>query len=205
MPVVQADGFSWLIDEAGVDGQLGPNNHEESLAEWFACDGGVFLDIGADVGRWSIRVAATAQHVYAVEPYGPRRERIRHNCALNDVTNVTLMACGAWDDWSFGSLGRTGHVGDAGDSVPLVPFDDVLDPLRLDLVKIDVEGHEAKAISGMAGLLTRHKPRIVLELHDRLYGEAVKTDTFAMLDKVGYTPRLVDTLGGQDYYVCEAG
>lgn len=203
MPVVQADGFSWLVDEAGVDGQLGPNNHEERLAPWFECDG-VFLDVGADVGRWSLRVAATAQHVYAVEPYWPRRDRIRANCSLNGVSNVTLLACGAWDDWQFDTLGRTGHVGDSGDVVPLAPLDDVIDPLQLDLVKIDVEGHEAKAIAGMRAMLMRHKPRIVLELHDRLYGEAVKTDTFAVLDKIGYEPELIDSLGGQDYYVCEA-
>lgn len=203
MPVVVADGLSWLVDEAGVDGQLGPNNHEEPLAGWFSCDGGVFLDVGADVGRWSIRVAKDALHVFAVEPYRPRRERIRENCALNDVTNVTLLACGAWDDYSFDTLGRTGHVGDSGDSVPLVPLDDVIDPLRLDLVKIDVEGFEAKAIADMSNLLLRHKPRIILELHDRLYGEQVKTDTFAILSKLGYLPRFIDQLGGQDYYVCE--
>lgn len=202
MPVVHADGLSWLVDEAGVDGQLGPDNHEESLAGWFACDG-VFLDVGADVGRWSLRCADRCEHVYAVEPYTPRRERIRANCALNGIANVTLLACGAWDDWSAATLGRTGHVGDAGDVVPLAPLDDVLDPLRLDLVKIDVEGHEARAIAGMAGMLMRHKPRIILELHDRLYGEQVKTDTFAILDKLGYLPRKVDQLGGQDYYVCE--
>lgn len=36
-----------------------------------------------------------------------------------------------------------------------------------DYLKIDVEGHQTKAIRGMAGLLKDRKPVIIIELHDR--------------------------------------
>ena len=35
-----------------------------------------------------------------------------------------------------------------------------------DVIKIDVEGYQAKAVRGMMGIVERHRPAVVIELHD---------------------------------------
>ena len=53
--------------------------------------------------------------------------------------------------------------------IDFVTLDDVIAECKLpapDLIKIDVEGYQAKAINGALGTIREHKPIIVLELHD---------------------------------------
>jgi Methyltransferase FkbM domain len=65
---------------------------------------------------------------------------------------------------------------------------------RPDVVKIDVEGHEAKVLRGMWDLINCRRPLIFLELHperlaeegDDMFEEAVRLDT------LGYELRLPD-------------
>lgn len=64
------------------------------------------------------------------------------------------------------SLGTTGFRGVGGDviEVPTTTLDaDLAMWPRVDLVKIDVEGAEATVLRGMAGILDRHAPAVVIE------------------------------------------
>jgi hypothetical protein len=56
---------------------------------------------------------------------------------------------------------------------------------RLDLVKVDVEGADIHALRGMAGLLGRFGPVLLIECHD-IYGYYDRADLEATLTDLGY-------------------
>ena len=53
-----------------------------------------------------------------------------------------------------------------------VPLDDVFDSLaldRLDFIKVDIEGHEHKFLTGAARTIARFRPILLMELNDHYY------------------------------------
>jgi hypothetical protein len=57
-----------------------------------------------------------------------------------------------------------------------------------DFVKIDIEGAEARALEGMAGLLGGRRPSLVIETH----GVEVEADCVRLLRGHGYDPKVVN-------------
>jgi Methyltransferase FkbM domain len=51
-------------------------------------------------------------------------------------------------------------------------------------IKIDVQGMELDALRGMRRLLSRHRPKIVLEIHR----DVPRDDVLALLEDCGYLP-----------------
>src|SRR5260370_21224057 len=124
---------------------------------------------------------------------------------MNDLDNVAVIEMAAWDEQAWLCLddpnGQTeggstrsvrpevgGWTEDNG--APLVGagrLDDEFPDLgRLDLVKLDVEGADIHAIEGMAGLLERCRPALLIEDHS-IYGYYSRADLEAALDRHGYT------------------
>jgi hypothetical protein len=66
-----------------------------------------------------------------------------------------------------------------------------------DVVKIDVEGNEAAVLKGMAGILEKHPPSLICELHSHLGDDL--TPVYSLLTQSGYSLfRLSEWLqGGQ--------
>ena len=131
-------------------------------------EGGVFLDVGAHIGRWSLRLARKASTVIAVEANPDTVAVLRAHIAMNNITNVRVMEMAAWDKadgcpWKTRTGGyRRVHPGAGGGDGPwwsASPLDWTLaDEDRIDLVKLDVEGADLHALRGMAGLLERCRP-----------------------------------------------
>jgi FkbM family methyltransferase len=196
--VREADGLLW-IDRGGKSGdQLGPDAHEAEL--WPILDrllpeGGVFLDVGAHVGHWSLRLAAKASKVVAVEANPVTASTLRRNIALNDITNVEVKEFAAWDESTMLTLedpynqvagGSTRTVPGENGTVPAKRIDSKLGFLdRVDLIKLDVEGADIHALDGMAGLVERLKPTLFIECHD-IYGYYERADLEAALTRLGY-------------------
>jgi len=59
---------------------------------------------------------------------------------------------------------------------------------RVDLVKIDVEGAEMSVLRGMAGTLTRFRPRLIIEIHPKnLESFGTKpADVIGFVEGLGY-------------------
>jgi hypothetical protein len=76
--------------------------------------------------------------------------------------------------------------------VPTVELDDILvDLTRLDLVKMDIEGAEPKAIAGMADLLFKFSPDIIMEINADCLRGVSGMSVAAMVEKMefhGYKP-----------------
>jgi FkbM family methyltransferase len=179
----------WLpISHAHV-GSIAGGNLESAVQEAMVRHlgrGGVFYDIGANLGFFSLLAAHLSGldqgRVFAFEAAPDNAEAISVNAALNRIGNVRVIAKAVSDrsghgrlqvvddqSWSklveYGEHPFTERVID----VELVAIDDLLASGELPpptLVKIDVEGAELAVLSGMRATIERHRPAIICELHD---------------------------------------
>jgi len=139
--------------------------------------GSVFLDIGANIGSYTLMAAALGHAVIAIEPGYANFHHLARNLALNNVMDrVFPIQCALSDkagmDWlHYGDLtaGAASHA--MGQPVPgLVPMlwhkqivpTWPLDKLVADLglpqpqfLKLDVDGHESKVVAGAEETLRR--------------------------------------------------
>jgi FkbM family methyltransferase len=121
--------------------------------------GGTFVDVGANVGLFTLAIAAAhgpAVKILAIEPHPVARGRLERNLAANGFSHVTVapVACGVEDgELRFATdqvnLGAS-RVHVAGDVVVKVrPLLAVVEEARLvgiDALKIDVEGYEDRVL-----------------------------------------------------------
>jgi FkbM family methyltransferase len=136
----------------------------------------VFLDIGANVGIFCLKVGKLVQpagKVYAFEPQQHLTDLLRRSGFLNGLS--TLEGTGTIESYSIGvsdlngEAGFTippGHLGggfvdpNAVQKVKVTRLDDFFpESFRCDLVKIDIEGHELPALMGMRRILSE-SPRV---------------------------------------------
>jgi FkbM family methyltransferase len=200
LPTREADGLRWIQRGGHTDDWIAVN-HEDSLApvlDGLLPDGGVFLDVGAHVGRWALRLARKASRVVAVEPNPATAAVLRAHIALNDVRNVDVIEMAAWDcetrlglsDPQDKVTGGSTSVVEGGDTVQARPLDAVLGDVTPDLVKMDVEGADLHALRGMQEMLARARPTLFIEDHS-IYGYYDRTDLETALHEAGYNWRLV--------------
>lgn len=207
--LVESGGFVWMARGKRTDDWVAFSDHEATLQpvlEAMIPEGGVFLDVGAHVGRWTIRMSTRADHVYAVEPNPVTLKSLRQHLAMNDVDNVTVIEVAAWDEAAVLELHDDNHryAGGSTRTLPLdaidlsepmrvgqvagVRLDDVValqDLPRLDCIKLDVEGADLHALRGMRGLIARHRPALLVECHD-LYGYYTRQELRDLLTELGY-------------------
>lgn len=210
-----ADGFMWIDRGNTTDDWVAHDDHEEWLdviMDEQLPEGGVLLDVGAHVGRWSIRLSPKALHVVAVEANPTTARTLRRHLAMNDVHNVTVLEMAAWDEETDlriedpnGRLdGGGARVYEADPDQPAEVLGRRLDHGlimsmfahygRLDLVKMDVEGADLHALRGMSGLLAEYRPAMIIECHD-IYGYYERADLEALLTELGYTFEVAASVG----------
>jgi FkbM family methyltransferase len=159
---------------------------QKCIARYLA-SGGVFYDIGANVGFFSLLAARRVGpqgFVYAFEPLADNVAAIRRNVRLNGFANVTVhqvavdarsgegeLLLTAWDG---GSSLATAAGAPAQPlqrhTVRVVALDDLIQQEGLrppTLVKIDVEGVEGGVLAGMVKALAAFRPVLVYEVDDR--------------------------------------
>lgn len=174
--------FSRLV-EAGHEWE--PENINAAIV---AADGRkLALDIGAHVGLYTRKLAEHFEHVIAIEPV--HGEALELN--TKEFTNVERLLCAVSDvkeSVGFSDvLPNTGTVHVAGNgNVPCIVLDDL--NLEPDLIKIDVEGYELKALTGAIETLKKFKPVVLAECngHCRRYG-STERDLQNYLGGLGYT------------------
>lgn len=178
-------------------------------------DGGVLLDIGANVGFFSVigaRLVGPSGRVVAFEPVPANADLIRRNATANGFSQISVVAKAVTDRAGRGQLVLAEYAGGAALAsvapppdacgeieVDLVTIDGWLagqPDLSPDLVKIDVEGAEAAVLHGMTATLGRRRPVVVVELDDStaVAAEAKADECRAILEGHGYVvERLEDS------------
>jgi FkbM family methyltransferase len=167
----------------------------------------VVVDLGANIGYFTSILAqevGTHGRVLAFEPVPHARTYLAHNVAINNLHQVTVDAR-ALADWRGAGaitlpafrLEPQAGAGEVGLEVQVSTFDMVAqeyDLDRLDLVKIDIEGSELRALSGMERSLRRWRPLLAVETHAQflpLYGDDMAA-LHAFLDGIGYGCAFID-------------
>lgn len=127
--------------------------------------GGVFIDVGANVGTFALVMAqqvGTTGKVVAIEPHPITFARLSFNQAASKATRVLLVQAAAGDsdgelmiESGGGNLGAThvvtGTAGTDAIKVPSLRLTRILDEAgvrQVDSLKIDVEGFEDRVLIG---------------------------------------------------------
>jgi FkbM family methyltransferase len=164
-------------------------------------EGDGFIDVGANVGVYSLLAASRGARVLALEPVPATFEHLLDNVHLNrygariDARNIGVGSERGELCFSTQS-GPTNHVlapGESAEKAVTVAVDS-LDAIAVDwspvMIKIDVEGFEANVIRGATTLLAqRSLHAVLLELNglSLRYGNC-DSDLHAQLLRFGFRP-----------------
>ena len=182
--LARANGFAIFVDpnDQGVGSSiLRSQGYESHLTEALKRElkpDSVFLDIGCNIG-WFVLLAATLSpsgKVIGIEPNEENLQLLYRSIATNGFQHVIVHPYAATDKAALLQLGLGAEygfvhgVGDTDDSFVQGATVDALvehEP-RIDIVKMDIEGHEPVAIRGMQKTIARHHPLLFTEFHPRL-------------------------------------
>ena len=198
-----------------------PNFPEDSISQCIVCikdywdrsalekinkylpDNAVILDIGANIGSHTIYWALerNAQKIYSFEPYEQTFDILTINIALNNLKDIVILSNKGLSNelcktnvksfWK-NNVGGTSFIKNNEGSYEFVPLDSVDIPEKIDLIKIDVEGHELEVLEGARNTLYNNKPVLVIETFNK------KEEVTNILSSLGYN--LIDTIReGEDY------
>jgi FkbM family methyltransferase len=142
-----------------------------------------FFDVGANVGHHSLFMSSHADHVFAFEPFPMVRAEMARKLRHANAGNATIFAVALGDRNETGAFHTpidanqgTGTLSDflpgnaSAETIPVdvVRGDDFFLANRLppvSLLKMDVEGYEAKALDGLRETIRRDRPPVLTEIH----------------------------------------
>ncbi|NIJ13375.1 FkbM family methyltransferase [Saccharomonospora amisosensis] len=170
-------------------------NEMQAWKKWLR-PGDLFVDVGANVGVYSLWAAQLGAKVYSLEPSPEAFDKLEENVALNDFA-VKPMQYALADrpgkmliskgQGTVNHLLRDPNAG--GEEVLVDTLDNVLGDQRAAGVKIDVEGAERLVLEGAQNALAEHRIRLLqLEWNRRSeihYGET-RQPVQRLLSKYGY-------------------
>lgn len=139
--------------------------------------GMTFVDVGAHVGYMSVlaaRAVGPEGRGFAVEPAPGNAALLRENLLRNDITNVEVIEAAAMEGngrvllglspWNSGDNRAYDVPGMDRVVVPTVRLDDVLPgSVHVDVVKVDSQGTDHRAIRGMEAIIRRCRPVMLVE------------------------------------------
>jgi len=185
---------------------------------------GVAMDVGANIGATAILLSKHWPEVLAFEA-SPRTSKIlKDNIASNHINNIRIFDCGlgkrdeqlpitaAQNNASGGFLSPAiqhldGHITEIasirnGDSF----LDEQQINQRIALIKIDVEGHELEALSGLTRRLEQDKPIIILEMNHWCLNAFKRCSIPDFLDQLqAITPHILAFADGSENAVIIGG
>lgn len=167
----------------------------------------IFLDIGANIGYYSIvasKKVGESGRVYSFEPSAREFKRLLKNIELNQCSNIVplnIALSNTTDEINFSIA--NGHTGlnsfiISEKSVPktvqiaqTLTLDTLLNLKNrtIDLAKIDVEGAELNVLIGMEGILkAKTIKRIIMEITPKFFNcfNYTKDDVYRLLYRYGY-------------------
>ena len=154
-----------------------------------------FLDIGANIGIYSFHFKKSFKSIDAFEPLKEISYRLEHfqnpslkvhNCALSNKRGEFQIYIPYLSGKAIASLAslekrdgdceiRTVKV----DKIDNYDFDDV------DLIKIDVEGHEEYVIEGARNIIKTNMPILIVEIEQRHLNKPIE-EVFQSILKLNY-------------------
>lgn len=174
--IVEINGISYsLLDRESFE-VVSPE-FEGFMEAWFELRrGDVFIDVGAHIGKYTLRGAKIVGNegmVLAVEPHPINYQTLVRNIELNKIRNVIPINVAAWnmDTKLKFFVGETtarhsikANVGLGYFEVEARALDHILSAYnRIDWIKIDVEGAEYETLCGLEQVISKCRPKILIE------------------------------------------
>lgn len=137
-------------------------------------DQDMFIDVGANIGIYSILAASKGADCIAIEPIPETFKSLIDNVNVNGFfENITTLNLGIGDACGklkfTSSLDTVNHALSEGESneniieVNVEKLDEIIKPSdQKIIIKIDVEGFESKVIDGAEGLLKNQNLQVIL-------------------------------------------
>ncbi|UFX82739.1 FkbM family methyltransferase [Candidatus Absconditicoccus praedator] len=175
--------------------------------------GDVFLDIGANLGYYSLiasELVGDEGKVYAFEPVKSNIKSLEENILLNNISNVSIKK------FALGNKNEQLNINiDANNSavnsivikqdknlsekISIKRFDDLdIHKENINFVKIDVEGYELEVLKGMKNLLeNQDNLNIVMEFSPLFFKQIGETPEkiIEYIYKIGYSTYKITSTG----------
>lgn len=198
-----ARGARWIAG-AGPHGiWLGSyERHVQRAVRAGLAAGDVFFDIGANAGFYTLlaaRIVGSTGRVFAFEPLPENVDLLKQHLALNALGNVAIHATAITDTSGRARFARsssrfTAHLEGRGEfEVSTDALDSLVESGAIPpptLIKMDIEGGEARALAGARRTLMNCGPALILATH----GEAILAECRRLLEGCGYSAQ---TLGAE--------
>jgi len=179
---IKLHGLTMLTRKNTIDFWVCIENYEPDIMNFFLTapeNTGTFIDVGANVGRYSLVLASKGWDVHAFEPVKSNFNQMEKMAKLNKLaSNLHLNNFGLgeieedikinFSSVKFGEASILEVTDDMNSSENIViknfknlQIDVTKKPI---IVKIDVEGYESNVINGMKDFIIEHKPMLILEI-----------------------------------------
>jgi FkbM family methyltransferase len=178
--------------------------------------GSTFVDIGANIGYFSLmasRLVGEKGMVFSFEPSRRALEILLKHIRINRCSNIVVISTGIGEQNSLGHL-RLATPNNIGASsfreklsavgeelTAVVSLDKLFDGMEItpDLIKIDVEGYELHALRGMTQLLRRCSPTVICEVTEDFLSDlgASATQICDLVEGLGYRAYIVQEKQGK--------
>jgi FkbM family methyltransferase len=190
------DGLKWEIPATYPGARTGLLDHEPIVKDFLISyfqQGKVFVDIGANVGAYSLRAAASGMEVHSFEPNPENIKVLKRNAELNQLS-IDLL------EYAIGSSTGTVKLSPNGATSRITEGDGIEIPIRaldsfnlpkVDVLKVDVEGYELEVLRGAEGTLERCRPVLMIEMHHWV-GAEKEAALFEILSRRGYRFEYLD-------------
>jgi FkbM family methyltransferase len=152
--------------------------------------GMVAIDVGANMGYYTVlfgKSVGAGGHVLAVEPNPRAASLLRRSVDINGYSARTRVAQIACADKAMTSARlivptsepKNAYItadeetpGAVAIATECFSLDEVCEGYeRVDFIKIDAEGSEERIFAGMASVLSRHRPMVVMEVNIARYAD----------------------------------
>jgi FkbM family methyltransferase len=157
--------------------------------------GDIFVDIGANIGYYTVLAAhlvGSEGKVVAIEPVPETVKVLRINCNLNHLSNVEILPTALWSHecampiyFSKGAFGMASLIELGEDSIltKAIPLDSVSQSWRtIKMLKIDAEGAEYQILRGSYETLKK-VDCVILEC------SKYRTEIMSLLSESGFSIR----------------
>ncbi len=174
--IVNIDGFKMEIDTTKAMHReflyLGTWGEEfqTKLFKNMLNEGDVVLDIGSNIGYYGLLASRKASQVYCFEPLPNNYNILKRNIQRNNIDNITAVQKGISNEpkkLKFNVIidGATCCVDGDGAEITIntTSVDSFCKGKKVDVIKMDIEGHEPFGIKGMKKTIKKHRPTLFTE------------------------------------------
>lgn len=189
-------------------------NHEQKVANVLNAipSGGIFIDVGAHIGKYSLKLAMKGVKVIAIEPDPITFRALTMGTKLNRFENVKSLNIALSDHNGVATFYRRRSSDASSIKKPdyaiavmkciVKKLDTLVQEMglrRIDYIKIDVEGAEIEVIRGSLKTLAKFKPSLIVECEN---GNIDQLST--LLTRLGYELEVLERYEKYSNLLCRA-